>query len=211
MPVATKIAPWASQESSAQLHNFFFSTFFFPTLRLSVWGEWGRMEKEHQNPERKVLSTQPQSHTKRWRDSLCDWYRINQRASHLHTPQSFYSSSSSMLYLMSREEKFTAQHEPEAAGGAHPKWAVDALSLSSCTESSGEGHSLPCAAPSPAPGSSHHPWPPWEQLKTKPGACLQDRRWQLHSCTIVDFNSFYLIYSVILSRGCFCHETATTS
>lgn len=135
MPVATKIAPWASQESSAQLHNFFFFTFFFPTLRLSVWGEWGRMEKEHQNPERKVLSTQPQSHTKRWRDSLCDWYRINQRASYLHTPQSFYSSSSSMLYLMSREEKFTAQHEPEAAGGAHPKWAVDALSLCPAAQS----------------------------------------------------------------------------
>lgn len=51
---STSLGPWASQESTAQLHNF--SSFFFPILRFSVGEE--RVEKEHSYLERKVLPMQ---------------------------------------------------------------------------------------------------------------------------------------------------------
>lgn len=133
MPVATKIAPWASQESSAQLHNF--STFFFPTLRLSVGrGRRGVWRKSIRILIRgAVYAVDVTPHIKTLRDLPCDWYRINQCALHVHTTQStfhfsFCSSSSSGLYLIFRKKPCTAQHEPKHAGGAYHKWAVDALS-----------------------------------------------------------------------------------
>lgn len=51
---STSLGPGASQESTAQLHNF--SSFFFPVLRFSTGEE--RAEKEHYCLERKVLPVQ---------------------------------------------------------------------------------------------------------------------------------------------------------
>lgn len=161
MPVATKIAPWASQESSAQLHNF--PRFFFPTLRLSIggWRKSIRTLKERCclcSPKAKGIS-----HNRRLRDLLCDWYRIKQCALHVHNTRSTSISVSTFPPLprsswSSGKNVLCTAWAWTCWGGLSQVSCWSTVPLSSCTMSSGEGHTVPCAAPPPTPSSIHHWW-----------------------------------------------------
>lgn len=211
MPVATKIAPWASQESSAQLHNF--PRFFFPTLRLSIGG----VEKEHQNLERKVLSMQPQ----RQRDTpqqeikgFTLWLvqdkavclTCSQHSKHFHF--SFHFSSPSTLYLIFRKKCAPHSMSLNMLGGLitsellihcptvqlhHVLWWRTHRALC-CSSTNTKQH--------PSLMATLH-----SSSKTKPGVCLEDGRWQLHTettCTITHFNNSYLDGNESKPRVWFC-------
>lgn len=114
----------------------------------------------------------------------------SRRSKHFHF--SFYFSSSSMLYLIFRKKCALHSMSLNMLGGAYHKWTADPL--------------LHCpAAPRPVVKDTlclerlhqHQAASITDgySSKTKPGVCLEDRRWQLHTettCTIMHFNNSYL-------------------